>query len=589
MRQRTAFPCGSGRWLQLWVVAVCAGWFGCGITGLPLAAPAGSSNDAGSRGPGLDARLATPDAGPSIDPNPCANGTLVGDVTIQTVADIARLKGCVHVTGDVYIHASALRDLRGLEALRVIDGVLSIAASNDSSDTSGLAAPVDFESLAGLEGLQSVGTLALSTLPITTLRELSGLQSGATLMIDALPALRDLSGLDKVSWDTVRLLQFLGLQTLDGLHVSASATEVTLMGLISLRNLAGLQGLSMVDQLTISGCDALRDLSGLRAAVSVGALTIEANAHLRTLDGLALRGSAQTISLAHDPELTNIAVLIDPSAPRIGSLRLRDLPALKDLSGLQDLQEAGSFFIENCPGLTDLSGLTRLKTVGQLELRQCANLQNLQGAAAIESITMELDLVDVPALTSLQGLTKLKHVARLAISKASALQDLVGLEGQVVVGTLEVSEDNGLQTLRGLENILELNDLTIDSNALLQNLLGLPAVDHLGAVYLTRNPQLSDLRGLTALRTVDKLFIGSNALLTGLAGVESLRSVSMVLEITDNDSLASLRAFAALDHVGLLDVVHNPRLPQCEVDWLTQQVHLATSTGVNGFQGTCGP
>jgi hypothetical protein len=76
---------------------------------------------------------------------PAQGPTREGGARISSAEDLGSLVGVGRLTGDLTISGTSLRDLRGLESLRVVEGSLRI------DDNPQLL------SLAGLEGLESVG------------------------------------------------------------------------------------------------------------------------------------------------------------------------------------------------------------------------------------------------------------------------------------------------------------------------------------------------------------------------------------------------------------------------------------------------
>jgi len=594
---RTGLPAGSG---------------GAGTVtrvrdaGLPDAQiPTGVFPDAGRMSP-VEQRM--PDA-PS-----CPGGTYTGDLTLVTRADIERLRGCTRIAGNLIITTSSLSDLKGLEALAVIDGTLRITP--DPAMTISLAprssAPSLLKSLVGLEGLQTIQGLQLEDLSlVTSLQSFSNLRSAQLVIIWHLDGLNDLHGLEGVTWTSAIIAENAGLSTLEGLSGPTSVQQFVLyanpkleklgtwpqlhdvsalwlVNLPLLKDLSGFHSLQSVNQIGIDMCNALVDLTGLEGVQSSAGLLLQGNQQLRTLKGLAPKGGVGSVQVVDSPLLDTLAAVVGPGTSGSSAISLIGLPLLKTLGDLKALEGASLLQLRTCDGLTDLTGLDHLRTVDRLDILDCANLQSLQGAPALETVGTSLTIDSVPALQNLQGLNQLRTIGLLGVSHTSKLPALDGLENVVSISGLQIVGNLALTSLHGIKQVKGVSDLQVEDNPVLQTLDDLPSMYSYDNVTLNMNTTLKTLAGLSTVHSIGQLTIDNSPGLVDLAGLEQLSSAQEVV-IDSNAALTSLRALSALGKLSKLEITDNRRLPQCEIDWLSKRTQVSVPLNQNGPQGMCAP
>ncbi len=221
-----------------------------------------------------------------------------------------------YALGDLTITGNpSLLDLRGLDALARVDGILRISNNNSLA------------TLAGLEGLRYVQM---------------------TLQIDGNPALTNLDGLANLDTlissfgfnrgsliisDNPVLTSVQGLAGLSDLNTSLTLTDNA-----ALKSLDGLGGITIAS-LTVTGCDSLTDLSGLGIGVLVSTV-ISNNASLQTLTGLDSATTARDLIIEGNPVLNSLEGLAHLGDIH-GHLTIKDNPALQSLSGLSALLRVG--------------------------------------------------------------------------------------------------------------------------------------------------------------------------------------------------------------------------------------------------------
>ena len=208
--------------------------------------------------------------------DPVAPVVLEEGVVIASPADIAALRekgGDVYIIdGDLQIVGSGLVTLMGLEGLRRVEGSVEIWFNDH------------LESLAGLEGLESVGAGlgpadASPPLPSPAAGKAAHVVEG--LLIFENKALRSLKGLENLASVNggLALVRNESLASLtDMTHLVEIEGSVDIWFNDALQSLAGLHHLVRVrDFLEVSGNDALQSLDGLRGVRHVGADLIISN------------------------------------------------------------------------------------------------------------------------------------------------------------------------------------------------------------------------------------------------------------------------------------------------------------------------
>jgi hypothetical protein len=545
-------------------IAAVSGWAAV-VTALALASACGDDDGDGG---GAAKRKRASDAGElaadgGSNSAVCPNGIHDGSLYLETDQHVRALQGCKRIRGDLTVSSESLSNLRGLESLTTVEGALQIGPTW-SGEIVGADTQFDkFNSLDGLENLRSVGALLLNSLGVKDLTPLARLESAARVEIVHLDGLEDLSGLERLRWQTARIAQNSRLRSLSGLRVPERASllelsddlllgsiselsslsaldKLVLHNLPSLGSLDGLQSLEQIRrELSITDCNALIDLAGLGAVAPL--LTISDNAGLARLTGGAERGSPTAITVSMNPKLEDLTGLLTPGTERLDSLMLMALPRLTSLSGLASLREIGDVTLYHCSGLTNVDGLENLQAVTALTMVDAPHIQNLSGLANLERADASLYLNDVPELATLRGLAKLTQTKNVLINGLSSLKDLRGLEGIVELDGFEIAANAALESFAGLENLVRAKN----------------------TILIANNMALSSLEGLSKLSTVQSLYLSANM------------------------SLSSLRGLSALSMASSLSIQGNRSLPECEVEWLAKRVNVPAARGQNGPPGSC--
>ena len=173
-----------------------------------------------------------------------------------------------------------------------------------------------------------------------------------------------------------------------------------------------------------------------------------------------------------------------------GGLNIQMTTGLKDLSGLDNLQELGAIILMDNSGLESIESLSKIDFMYGVEIEYNSNLRSLKGLHNVREIMRPLYIVMNPRLKDLNGLNNLEHVD----------MDIV------------IDGNDSLNSLKGLENLTHVDIICIIDNKRLSNLEGLRNINRI--VYfieLGGSPRLKSLEGLNNLNFVgDLILIGEN-------------------------------------------------------------------------------
>jgi hypothetical protein len=345
------------------------------------------------------------------------------------------------------------------------------------------------------------GTLHIARLPGTdeemSLAALSSLRRVRdSLELEGLPSLAGLEALEQVG--NLKL-------------VSVEDTDLTVFGSLE-RVVWDPPGSDDGGVITISGCQDLHSLAGLERLTTWNRLLVLENPALETLSGLS--GPA-----------------------RLVELKLRALPALRDLRGLEFARQVGSVELRQT-GVESLSGIS-LESADTLRLIQNGALVSFDGLERLASVD-NLQVDDNASLLTVR-LPSLEQVQSISITRNGVLQSVPGY--RAIAG-------------RSLGYRLSEADFDIATPN--------------GDLYeVGGNPQVTEIVLPSGYSDVQQVSIWGNSALIGLA--MSLRYAGG-LQIRDNPVLRGFRG--DLERVGDLEVVNNPALPT----WIFAAVKTFSTT-----------
>lgn len=281
-----------------------------------------------------------------------------------------------------------------------------------------ISGDADAAALAGLRNLRGATTIevefndALTDLsPFACLDDVSG-----GLWFSNMPALTDASALAGLGYAPYLMFKGTGLT---GLPTFApdyeGVTSVSLRQNPALTDLTAMATWGVDDwdfSLTVAIDDnpLLADMSGLDdliAAAGDGSVSVQITRApaLTTLDALATMTQG-TLWLQDLPQIADLGPLAGLTTG--GTITLFQIPKVKTLDGLHNLEVANHLMIGDCTnfmggtpgmdGLLDLSGLDALNTLNELSLSSNANIAALTGAPLLKTV-YGLDFIENPKLT----------------------------------------------------------------------------------------------------------------------------------------------------------------------------------------------
>lgn len=259
---------------------------------------------------------------------------IIGNESLSSLEGLNNLMATTNPDGGTtsISNNSSLIDLKGLESLQQISGILRIDSNENLS------------SLDGLENLQLLtDNLEIKSNPnLQSIESLTGLTEVPFLLqISTNPELESLQGLQNlVSTYIFDISGNHSLVNLDGLNSLESAVDIIISDNDGMTSLEGLNSLfNVTGKVDIYGNELLNNIENLSNLEIVGALLIHDNPSLVSLQG------------------THNINTIGYEWP--GSLAIYGNPLLSSLEPLTNLEtlNGGYLFIQNSPGLTNLNGL----------------------------------------------------------------------------------------------------------------------------------------------------------------------------------------------------------------------------------------
>jgi len=391
-------------------------WLAIGVAGCDAAArewviepEVGAITSAASACAQAQERFAVPTDNPR-----CPDGTYRGDVVL-TESQVDPLRGCVHIEGDVRV-APSLVSLPALANLECVTGDVVLGP-----DTGAGA----LRDLRGLEALRSVRTLRIQNLPeLVNLQGLSALEAAERIEIRGCESLASLDGLAALREVRGRL------------RLARNATFVSLSGAPQLRTLG---------ELVLDDNPALEDLQGLPRELSqLMALSIERNASLLTLDGVEALTDIRYLFVSDNPRLERLAYF--QNLRHVETLEVADHPQLTELGALPALEDHAELelTLRNNTRLASLHGLEPITQAYNVSVTGNAALSDLS-AWRIQHVHNFMALSSNDSLTSLDGLGALRDAAWLRIQANPRLRDLDALSQLQRGGVLELRNNLSLR------------------------------------------------------------------------------------------------------------------------------------------------
>jgi hypothetical protein len=361
--------------------------------------------------PGMPRRGASGGAGAtgvsrscSVSPSP------EGFTLVSTQAQLDLLAGCEEIRGPLHVDApdGVQLDLRPLASLRRVAGAVTLGCNPYLGTDSYCGESVERSfTLAGLENLESVGSLTLGGLRLSSLAALRSLRNiGHDLSIVNCNGLESLDGLDGAPVATLSLQQNAQLVSLLGLTLAPVARRVHIQGAPSLTDLSALSSLTSVDHLELRemplenlddvgnlsavgslyliDVPRLNDISALNRVSTLDQLYVDGTA-LQNVDALQLE-SIEAIYLAHNPALVGVDSLGGLS--HLGSIEVLGNDSLARLPVFPDITEMTSVFLQFNAALVEGPGFPSLERMpsGTIAIADNPNLLRIDGFPSLSEV-----------------------------------------------------------------------------------------------------------------------------------------------------------------------------------------------------------
>ncbi|EIC23439.1 leucine-rich repeat domain-containing protein [Thiorhodovibrio frisius] len=212
----------------------------------------------------------------------------------------------------------------------------------------------------------------------------------------------------------------------------------------------------------------------------------------------------------------------------IGELRLESCPELVTLSGFENLELIEGGIIFSRLDIASLKGFNCLRTVGRLEISNLPQLKHVSGLNQLENAGTALQLLNLPTLSTVSGFGMLAaaesiEIHNTALTKADFLRTLFGnnqdFGGAVKITRNHLTNVTFMQGVRCVASSLFLHQNRLDQ------LDGLQALTQVGGSLSLSANRLSSLKELSSLERVGGVLALSYNRLTTLQGLENLRSL----------------------------------------------------------------
>lgn len=310
-------------------------------------------------------------------------------------------------------------------------------------------------------------------------------------------------GLTITGEDITDISNLSSLEEVGGIHILR--TNLTnLYGLHNVVRFTEGEGTILFSQNSIlSDVSALSNLSGF-----INFLRARYNPSLIDLSPLGIaEGGTLWIEVSPITNLEQVSY-----GGHIDYLKLKDLPNLNSLNGLQELPRLGRLNIDNVPNLQNLNALDGLSELRKIEFRDLDQFSDFSGLINV-SVSERIQLIDLPALSSLNGLQATTSLNELHLWKLPALTNLQGLNNLTEVGIDLLQFEPlplraftliniAITNLQGLDNLRAVRDINIRGCDFIESLDGAPfetngSLDYGRWINITGNPILTDFCGLT--------------------------------------------------------------------------------------------
>lgn len=463
------------------------------------------------------------------------DGCLFEGITFTNQSQIDNFQsnypGCNTIYGNVTISGDSINNLNGLSVISTISGTLVISATQ-------------LISFSGLDSITFLGGLYITSTNCNSLYGFGNVEHVLGVSLHEMPNLTSLAGFENLH------------------NVNSS---FTIQECNSLTNLSGLENLNSVDySLNIEDNESLVSLTGLNNLQHVGILIISGNDSLTSLNGINLTDFSYLmgLSIVDNPMLSTCN---EPFLCNFLTAPTGYVAIFNNDTGCNNPSEIANSCGFQIPCLPH--GNYYFTSQNEIDAFQSTYPEciDLQGNVFISG-------ADITDLSGLMGIRSVEGI--LSIENTENLINLHGLDSlQFVNGHLQIGQaGSGNLSLTSLEALNKLESvrfrLDIQSNPSIENLEGLSNLKHAGLLDIYHNEALTSLDGLMKLDSIShSMRIGANFELVDISALMSLRKVNEDIDISNNNSLESLRGLDSIQRGTLryLDITDNQSLNECDI------------------------
>ena len=301
--------------------------------------------------------------------------------------------------------------------------------------------------------------------------------------------------------DSLVLLQVDQNRHTSELNILGVLKRLQSLHLLNCRIPPDLSALECLLELKISGLRLIDDLNGLASLTNLVRLDLTDGWGVKNLTGLEKLENLRNLSFS-------------------GCVQLRDFSHLGYLQRLEVVD------LSHCD-VRDLSPLQHQSGLRSLDLSGCRSLRDFQGVGSLTGLT-SLNLGGSEKLSMLSDLQRLTALERLELASCRHLEDLSGIERMARLQYLDLKGCNLLANLGPLENLTALTRLDLGGCKALSDLRSIRELSGLKWLNLSKLDSLADLEALQKL---------SGLCFLSLAGC---RGVSDLSPLKGHGSLCSL-------------------------------------------------
>ena len=510
----------------------------------------------------------------ALSHSPCFSQTCFGSEQLSSQADVEAFAAmnCEHLNGNLHI-IGTVNDLTPLSNLKTITGYLWIAAS-------------DLYDLEGLNNLDSVGDF-LRIYYNDSLTSLTGFEKlrkvNAYIDIQANNELESIASFDALEYTGyIRVRSNPNLEHLGTFPKLDSIRNFLELEGDSIREVIGFNALRSVISMSLGG-PSTEVISGFNKLKSIPNLNFRFYPELHTISGFQQLERIQSkLEISSCPRLETFPsfdALLSADIIQFQSCPLQVIP------GFSNLDSLGGLSLEFMPILRSLPAFPALRKLGGLGLIQLdsmrsidhfhqipnLNVVNIRQMNALESIHLpdgaeEMDgvyIVFCPVLTSFEGFGQVKVLNQLQFYDCELLSEIPDFNNLITAYNSIDFYKTGITRINGFENVERIGSqsnppgdgLRIEDCTQITSITGFNNLANVYSCRLNSLPQLDSLHAFTQLSTVERTFLLQGTKLISLDAFSAMRQIGGRLEFYFNPLLENLTGLDSLD-VPALDQIN---------------------------------